>query len=87
MMEPALLIIFYTIEVLAFSYFTYSLGLFSIKKFDAQNINKLKRILNPKPIIQLYFKKDCLYEVQYHSYADLSRLNCVMRGNMIMTCF
>ena len=87
MMEPALLIIFYIIGVLAFSYFTYSLGLFSIKKFDAQNINKLKRILNAKPIIQLYFKKDFLYEVQYHSYADLSRLNCVMRGNMIMTCF
>ena len=87
----AIKIIFYILALGVYIFLSIMLGLFSIQQLNADNIQKLNRILNAKPMIQLCikknFEKQCLVEVKYHSYADITGINCIQREKLSLNAF
>lgn len=67
----------YIIGVIAIFINIYFIGFFSIKKFEKEHLIKLIKILNAKPSLELYYNKECIFNIPFHSYADVTGIQCI----------
>ena len=54
---------------------------FSWKELKGQYLKKLEKILNARPVLELYFEKECISKIPFHSYADISGIQFVKKNN------
>ena len=76
-------LIIYIVGIFIICIFIYKIGLFSIKKFDRESLIKLIKILNAKPSIELYYKKECIFTIHFHSYADVTGIQAIKKGSSL----
>ena len=69
-------ILLYIIGFIYQFFFMYKIGLFSLKQLKEKDLIKLEKIFNAKPCLELYYKNECIYTIQFHSYADISGIQC-----------
>ena len=64
-------LIIYIIGVLA-QFILISDNGFFCKQLKGENLKKLQKILNACPILELYYRKELISKIPFHSYADIS---------------
>jgi len=50
---------------------------FSWKELKGDYLKKLEKILNARPVLELYYGKKCISKIPFHSYADISGIQFV----------
>lgn len=50
-------------------------NLWNLVQLKGENLKKLKKILNAKPYIDLYYQNNCIISIPFHSYSDISGIS------------